>query len=61
MVVLFQQGTDSFGKTRRELAEMMVWVCQQLLGSRGVPVHDELAAYDEDVPTLRRLGQLYTS
>lgn len=35
---LFQQGKLSFGKAR-EMAGMTVWTFQQLLGSRGIPVH----------------------
>ena len=35
---LFQQGKLSFGKAR-EMAGMTVWAFQQLLGSRGIPVH----------------------
>ncbi len=42
-ILLFQQGKLSFGKAR-ELAGMTVWTFQQLLGSRGVTVHYDVAA-----------------
>jgi len=47
---LFEQGKLSFGKAR-ELAEMTVWEFQQLLGSRGIPVHYDVEDYDEDLAT----------
>ncbi len=54
---LFEQGKLSFGKAR-ELAEMNVWEFQQLLGSRGISVHYDVADYEEDVDTLKALDQL---
>jgi predicted HTH domain antitoxin len=54
---LFEQGKLSFGKAR-ELAEMTVWEFQQLLGSRGIPIHYDIEDYEEDLTTLRELGQL---
>jgi predicted HTH domain antitoxin len=54
---LFQQGKLSFGKAR-EMAEMSVGAFQQLLGSRGIPVHYDLQEYAEDRNTLKELGQL---
>jgi predicted HTH domain antitoxin len=48
---LFQQGKLSFGKAR-EMAEMSAWDFQQLLGSRGIPVHYDLKEYAEELKTL---------
>ena len=56
-VSLFQQGNLSFGKAR-EMAGMTVWAFQQLLGSRGIPVHYGVEDYEEDLTTLRELGRL---
>jgi predicted HTH domain antitoxin len=56
-VHLFQQGRLSFGKAR-EMAEMTVWTFQQFLASRGIPVHYDVAEYDEDLGTLKDLGRL---
>lgn len=56
-VYLFQQGKLSFGKAR-EMADMTAWVFQQLLGSRGIPVHYSLEDYEEDLATLKELGRL---
>jgi predicted HTH domain antitoxin len=55
-VHLFQQGRLSFGKAR-ELAQMSVWTFQLLLGSRAIPVHYGIAEYEEDLKTLKELGQ----
>ena len=54
---LFQQGKLSFGKAR-EMAGMTVWAFQQLLGSRGIPVHYGMEDYEEDLATLKELGRL---
>lgn len=54
---LFQQGRLSFGKAR-ELAGMTVWAFQQLLGSRGIPVHYDVEDYLEDRAALEELGHL---
>jgi predicted HTH domain antitoxin len=56
-ILLFQQGKLSFGKAR-ELAGMTVWTFQQLLGSRGMSVHYDVAAYEEDLAALKALGRL---
>jgi predicted HTH domain antitoxin len=56
-VLLFQQGKLSFGKAR-EMAGMTVWAFQQLLGSRGITVHYDVADYEEDLATLKALGRL---
>lgn len=54
---LFEQEKLSFGKAR-ELAEMSVWDFQQLLGSRGIPIHYDVEAYENDLKTLRKLGRI---
>lgn len=54
---LFQRNKLSFGKAR-EMTDMDVWEFQQLLGSRGIPVHYDLAEYEEDIATLQRLGRI---
>ena len=54
---LFQQGRLSFGKAH-EMAGMTVWGFQQLLGSRGIPIHYGVDDYEEDMTTLKELGRL---
>ncbi len=54
---LFQQGRLSFGKAR-ELADMTAWAFQQLLGVRGIPVHYDVADYEQDLNTLKALGRI---
>ena len=54
---LFEQDKLSFGKAR-ELAEMSVWDFQQLLGSRGISVHYDVEAYENDRETLSGLGRI---
>lgn len=54
---LFQQGKLSFGKAR-EMVGMTVWAFQQLLWSRGIPVHYDLTDYEDDLTTLQELGRL---
>jgi len=56
-VHLFQRNKLSFGKAR-EMADAGVWEFQQLLGSRGIPIHYDLAEYEEDMATLKRLGRI---
>jgi predicted HTH domain antitoxin len=56
-IYLFQQGKLSFGKAR-EMAGMTVWTFQQLLGSRGIPIHYDVEDYEEDLATLKELGRL---
>ena len=53
-IALFQQGKLSFGKAR-EMADLTVWAFQQLLGSRGVPIHYDITDYEEDLDTLEEL------
>ncbi|MCS3672388.1 putative HTH domain antitoxin [Salinibacter ruber] len=54
---LFDEGKLSFGKAR-ELAGMPVWDFQQLLGHRGIAVHYDVDAYEQDRQTLKRLGRI---
>ncbi|MCS4194402.1 putative HTH domain antitoxin [Salinibacter ruber] len=54
---LFDEGKLSFGKAR-ELAGMSVWDFQQLLGHRGIAVHYDVDAYEQDRQTLKRLGRI---
>lgn len=56
-VYLFQQQKLSFGKAR-EMAGMTAWAFQQLLGSRGIPVHYDIEEYEEDLATLKELGRI---
>ncbi len=55
-LALFQQGKLSFGKAR-ELADVSAWDFQLLLGSRGIPVHYGMREYEEDLATLKEIGQ----
>jgi predicted HTH domain antitoxin len=52
---LFQQGKLSFGKAR-EMAGLTVWTFQQLLGSRGIPVHYDFEDYEADRSMLQEIG-----
>lgn len=56
-VHLFQRNKLSFGKAR-EMAGISVWEFQQLLGSRGIPVHYDIEEYEEDIETLKKLGRI---
>lgn len=56
-VYLFQRGRLSFGKAR-EMADMTVWTFQQLIGSRGIPIHYDIEDYEEDLTTLGELDRL---
>jgi predicted HTH domain antitoxin len=53
---LFQRGKLSFGKAR-EMAQMTAWAFQLTLGSRMIPVHYGISEYEEDLKTLKELGQ----
>ncbi len=50
-VLLFQQEKLSFGKAR-ELAGLDARTFQQLLGSRGISPHYDLADYEDDLAAL---------
>lgn len=56
-ILLFQQSKLSFGKAR-EMTGMTTWAFQQLLGSRGIPIHYDIEEYEEDLQTLAELGRL---
>ena len=56
-ICLYQQGRLSFGKAR-EMVGMTVWLFQQLLASREIPVHYDVEDYEEDLTTLKELGRL---
>ena len=57
MGACFPNPNSSFGKAR-EMAHMTVWSFQQLLGSKGIPIHYDLEDYEEDLSTLKKLGRL---
>ncbi len=56
-VYLYAQGRLSIGKAR-ELASMSLWEFRQLLASRRISPHYEVADLNEDVATLRDMGRL---
>jgi predicted HTH domain antitoxin len=56
-ITLYEKGKLSFGKAR-EIAEMKVGAFQQLLGSRDIPVNYDVESYEEDLETLKEMGQL---
>ena len=56
-VYLYAQGRLSIGKAR-ELAGMTLWEFRQLLASRRISPHYDVADLDEDAATLRELGRL---
>ena len=56
-VYLYAQGRLSIGKAH-ELAGMTLWEFRQLLASRRISPHYDVADLDEDVATLRELGRL---
>jgi predicted HTH domain antitoxin len=56
-VTLYAQGRLSIGKAR-ELAEMSLWEFRQVLASRSIAPHYDIAELDEDAATLRDLGRL---
>jgi len=53
----YEQGKLSFGKAR-EMTDLSIWAFQQLLGSQDIPVHYDVADYEEDLATLKDLGRL---
>jgi predicted HTH domain antitoxin len=53
----YAQGRLSIGKAR-ELADMTLWEFRQLLASRRIPPHYDVADLDQDVSTLREMGRL---
>lgn len=55
-ISLFQQDKLSFGKAR-ELAGLDFWAFQQILGSRGISPHYDVAELHEDLATIERMQQ----
>lgn len=55
-ISLFQQEKLSFGKAR-ELAGLDFWTFQQIIGSRGIAPHYDVAEFHEDMATTERLRQ----
>lgn len=55
-VYLYAQGRLSIGKAR-ELAGMSLWEFRQLLASRRIAPHYDEVDLNEDVATLREMGQ----
>lgn len=53
---LYAQGRLAIGKAR-ELAGMSLWEFRQLLSTRGVHSHFEIADLGDDVAGLRQLGR----
>lgn len=54
---LFEREKLSFGKAR-ELAGLDIWQFMQLLGSRNISIHYDVAEYEEDLATLRKMARL---
>ncbi len=55
-VLLFQQGKLTLAKASR-LAKMSRWQFQHLLASRQIPVHYDVAELEEDLKTIKGLGE----
>lgn len=55
-ITLFQQEKLSFGKAR-ELAGVDFWTFQQILGSREIHPHDDVAELEEDLVVLAALNK----
>ena len=53
---LYAQGRLSIGKAR-ELADMSLWEFRQLLASRRISPHYDKSDLDQDMATLREIGQ----
>lgn len=56
-LMLFQQEKLTLGQASR-LAAMSRLQFQHLLGSRQIPVHYDVAEFQEDLKTLREMGRL---
>lgn len=56
-IYLYAQGRLSVGKAR-ELADVTLWEFRQLLASRRISPHYDVADLDEDIATLHELGRL---
>ena len=55
-VALFEKGKLSLGQASR-LAEMSQWEFRGLLAAQGIPLHYDVAEFEQDLATLRRMGQ----
>jgi predicted HTH domain antitoxin len=56
-LALFQREKLTLGQASR-LAEMSQWQFQQLLGSRDIPIHYDVADFKDDLLTLQEVRQL---
>ncbi len=56
-LLLFQQEKLSLGKAG-QLAKMTKLEFQHLLASRAIPVHYDVADFEQDLQTLKDLGRL---
>jgi predicted HTH domain antitoxin len=56
-LLLFQQEKLSLGKAS-QLAQMTRLEFQHLLASRRIPVHYDVADFEQDLRTLKELGRL---
>ncbi len=54
-VHLYEQGRLSIGKAH-ELADLSLWEFRQLLGLRRIPPHFAVEDLEQDLETLRELG-----
>lgn len=55
-LALFQREKLTLGQASR-LAGMSQWQFQQLLGSRNIPIHYDVADFEADLRTLEELRQ----
>jgi len=55
-VLLFQKEKLTLGQAS-QLARLSQWQFQQLLASRHIPVHYDVAEFEEDLKTLKELRQ----
>ncbi len=55
-VLLFQKEKLTLGQAS-QLAGLSQWQFQQLLASRRIPVHYDVAEFEEDLKTLKELRQ----
>lgn len=56
-VLLFQQGRLTLGQASR-LAAMTQFQFQQLLASRRIPIHYDVAEFEQDIKTLQEMRRL---
>ena len=56
-ILLFQQKKLTLGQASR-LAGMSQFAFQHMLAERHIPVHYDVAEFEQDLDTLRRLGDL---